>query len=119
MPASPDVLTVEPIHRASGAVDLPGSKSIYNRVLLLSALANGETTLNNLLDADDTQVMRTALSQLGIAFDHLGTDVQTIGCDGKFPIRAARLELGNAGTAFRSLTAAPPSGSSGRNRARH
>jgi len=106
VPAATAVLTIDSIDRASGAVRLPGSKSISNRALLLSALADGKTTLGNLLDADDTQVMRTALSQLGIAFRDVGTDVQTIGCGGQIPVRAARLELGNAGTAFRSLTAA-------------
>lgn len=94
------------MHRANGAVRLPGSKSISNRALLLSAWAAGETTLLNLLDADDTAVMRAALSKLGIA-SHPGVDgVRVIGCDGRIPVRAARLDLGNAGTAFRSLTAA-------------
>ena len=106
MTFAPAVLTVQPINRATGAVRLPGSKSISNRALLLSALADGETTLDNLLDADDTRVMRAAVSQLGIAFREQGKEVQIIGCNGQLPIRTARLELGNAGTAFRSLTAA-------------
>ena len=106
MPAASAALTLGPINRATGAVRLPGSKSISNRALLLSALSIGETTLSNLLDADDTHVMRTALSRLGIAFHVEGSDVRTVGCGGRFPVRVARLELGNAGTAFRSLTAA-------------
>ena len=106
MLASPAVLTVDPIARASGAVRLPGSKSISNRALLLSALAHGETTLINLLDADDTAVMRAALSKLGIASHSEAAGIRIIGCGGRVPVRAARLELGNAGTAFRSLTAA-------------
>ena len=106
MIAAPAVLTVDPINRASGAVRLPGSKSISNRALLLSALADGETTLINLLDADDTAVMRAALSMLGIASHPAADGVRIIGCGGRIPTRAARLELGNAGTAFRSLTAA-------------
>ena len=44
-----------------GTVRLPGSKSISNRVLLLAALARGETEVCGLLDADDTRVMRDAL----------------------------------------------------------
>ncbi|MEO8186730.1 MAG: 3-phosphoshikimate 1-carboxyvinyltransferase [Burkholderiaceae bacterium] len=106
MPASPAVLTVDPIDRAAGAVRLPGSKSISNRALLLSALADGETTLINLLDADDTAVMRAALLKLGIASHPDADRVRIVGCGGRIPIRAASLELGNAGTAFRSLTAA-------------
>ena len=55
-------LRLEPARRAAGTVRLPGSKSISNRVLLLAALAKGETEIGGLLDADDTQVMREALS---------------------------------------------------------
>ena len=106
MTAQPGALTVDPIDRASGAVRLPGSKSISNRALLLSAMGDGETTLVNLLDADDTRVMRQALSQLGVAFHVSATELRATGCNGRFPARSARLNLGNAGTAFRSVTAA-------------
>ena len=106
MPASCDVLTIDPINRASGAVRLPGSKSISNRALLLSALAESETALIDLLDADDTCVMRAALSKLGIASRADAAEISVMGCGGRIPVRTARLELGNAGTAFRSLTAA-------------
>ena len=50
--------------RAQGSIVLPGSKSISNRALLLAALSSGQTTLTNLLDADDTQVMRNALREI-------------------------------------------------------
>ena len=106
MTARPDVLTIDPIHRASGVVRLPGSKSISNRALLLSALADGETQLVDLLDADDTRVMREALLQLGVEIADNVAGVVVQGCSGRFPRRDAELSLGNAGTAFRSLTAA-------------
>jgi 3-phosphoshikimate 1-carboxyvinyltransferase len=103
-------LLVEPIINATGEVHLPGSKSISNRVLLLSALAHGQTTLKGLLDADDTQVMRTALMQLGVPIveriEHHQTFVDVMGQDGLFPNTQARLFMGNAGTAIRPLTAA-------------
>ena len=51
-------ITIGSFARAQGLIDLPGSKSISNRALLLAALSSGTTTLKNLLDADDTQVMR-------------------------------------------------------------
>jgi 3-phosphoshikimate 1-carboxyvinyltransferase len=102
----PAVITVDPIHRAAGAVRMPGSKSISNRVLLLSALADGPTLLVDLLDADDTRVMREALSALGVGLDASDGGLRVMGCAGRFPQREARLFLGNAGTAFRSLTAA-------------
>ena len=66
MTAAPSI-TIGPLTRAQGEVVLPGSKSISNRALLLAALSTGKTTLKNLLDADDTQVMRNALRKLGIS----------------------------------------------------
>jgi len=85
---------------------MPGSKSISNRALLLSALADGSTLLVDLLDADDTRVMREALSALGVTLEMADGGLRVTGCAGRFPRREARLFLGNAGTAFRSLTAA-------------
>ena len=86
---------------------LPGSKSISNRVLLLAALAGGDTVLEGLLDADDTRVMREALGTLGVIMHTPAPDcLHVTGCGGKFAVSAAELFLGNAGTAFRSLTAA-------------
>src|SRR5687767_1223453 len=95
-------IELKPARRAAGTVRLPGSKSISNRVLLLAALASGETEIGGLLDADDTKVMREALAALGISFQkNLVT-----GAGGPFPVRKADLFLGNAGTALRPLTAA-------------
>ena len=92
--------------RAAGTVRLPGSKSISNRVLLLAALAAGATTVHDLLDADDTRVMRDALARLGIDLAGDGGALRVSGAGGAFPVRRAELSLGNAGTAFRPLTAA-------------
>ncbi|HEX8979440.1 MAG TPA: 3-phosphoshikimate 1-carboxyvinyltransferase [Parasulfuritortus sp.] len=93
---------------ARGTVRLPGSKSISNRVLLLAALAEGPTEVKALLDSDDTRVMLEALKQLGVNWHrHEGTDNYRVeGIGGVFPVKQAELFLGNAGTAFRSLTAA-------------
>ena len=92
---------------AAGSVRLPGSKSISNRVLLLSALAEGETEVRDLLASDDTERMLEALQTLGIGVVHLGGENWRItGCAGRIPVRQAELFLGNAGTAFRPLTAA-------------
>ncbi len=102
----PDILTVEPIGSASGAISLPGSKSISNRALLLSSLADKSTALLNCLEAEDTRVMLNALRSLGVTFRQSKTDLHVQGCGGVFPAREASLFLGNAGTAFRSLTAA-------------
>jgi len=92
---------------AAGTVRLPGSKSISNRVLLLAALAEGETEVRDLLASDDTERMLEALRALGIGVAHLGGENWRIsGCGGRIPVRQAELFLGNAGTAFRPLTAA-------------
>ena len=95
-------LDLKPARRAQGVVRLPGSKSISNRVLLLAALAEGETTLHGLLDADDTKVMLEALQKLGVQCDSRAVN----GVGGPFPGKRGELFLGNAGTAFRPLTAA-------------
>jgi len=115
--------------QAGGAIHLPGSKSISNRVLLLSALCQGQTLVHDLLDSDDTRVMLVALKQLGCGVEHLheaadpaaakdigavaspGSSVRITGlglADGRVQKPAAAIEffIGNAGTAMRPLTAA-------------
>ncbi|MDT3707533.1 MAG: 3-phosphoshikimate 1-carboxyvinyltransferase [Thiobacillus sp.] len=97
-----------PAHsQASGTVRLPGSKSISNRVLLLAALSEGVTEVYDLLDSDDTRHMLTALATLGVGVEDRGGNHWRIrGVGGTFPVKQAELFLGNAGTAFRPLTAA-------------
>ena len=103
-----DALTLPPLVRAEGTVALPGSKSITNRALLLAALADGTTTLSGVLDADDTRRMLDALATLGVDVAHGAHDATAVvkGTGGRFPVARARLFLGNAGTAYRPLTAA-------------
>ncbi|MBH9576360.1 bifunctional 3-phosphoshikimate 1-carboxyvinyltransferase/cytidylate kinase [Inhella proteolytica] len=100
-------LDLPPLRGAAGTVRLPGSKSISNRLLLLAALAEGETRIEQLLDADDTAVMLEALRALGCAW-HRGSDgsVTLRGLGGHLPVSAADCFLGNAGTAMRPLAAA-------------
>ncbi len=95
---------------AQGVVRLPGSKSISNRILLLATLAEGETQVRELLASDDTARMLEALTALGVSITHSGDNdyrVRGIGGQSKvrFPVAEADLFLGNAGTAFRPLTA--------------
>ena len=100
-------LDLTPIRRVSGTVRLPGSKSISNRILLLAALAQGTTRILDLLDSDDTRYMLEALRTLGVAMtvSSEGTQVEVHGTGGALPVRSADLFLGNAGTAFRPITA--------------
>ena len=106
MSAYPAFLDLGPFARAAGSVRLPGSKSISNRTLLLAALAEGVTELNDLLASDDVERMLDALRLLGVSLRSLGPErVRVEGCAGRFPVSSADLFLGNAGTAFRPLTA--------------
>ncbi|MBK8019005.1 MAG: bifunctional 3-phosphoshikimate 1-carboxyvinyltransferase/cytidylate kinase [Betaproteobacteria bacterium] len=104
----PPFLDLPPLASAAGVVRLPGSKSISNRMLLLAALAEGATEIRDLLDSDDTQRMLEALAALGVGVEGTaGAGCLIVhGCGGRFPVRDADLFLGNAGTAFRPLTAA-------------
>jgi len=99
-------LNLLPMRSAYGEIQLPGSKSISNRALLLAALAQGETQLQGLLDADDTRIMLTALRTLGVRIAQPTPDSAVVfGTGVPFPEYQANLFLGNAGTALRSLTA--------------
>jgi 3-phosphoshikimate 1-carboxyvinyltransferase len=104
----PPFLDLPPLASARGTVRLPGSKSISNRTLLLAALGTGATRVRDVLDSDDTRRMLEALTALGVdvAGDPASGEVVVTGCGGQFPVREADLFLGNAGTAFRPLTAA-------------
>ena len=100
-------LTLPASTRAQGAITLPGSKSISNRTLLLAALADGVTEIRDLLASDDTSRMLEALQALGVRLENFAENAWRVtGCNGNFPNKQADLFLGNAGTAFRPLTAA-------------
>ena len=102
-----EFLDLPPLLGARGTVRLPGSKSISNRSLLLAALAEGETRIFDLLASDDTERMLEALEALGVEcrFESEGV-CRVKGVGGAFAVKQAELFLGNAGTAFRPLTAA-------------
>ena len=104
----PHHIDLQPAARARGSVRLPGSKSISNRMLLLAALAKGQTEIKSLLSSDDTHVMLMALQKLGIVWQQHGEsqDYAVTGAAGTLPVHAADLFMGNAGTAIRPLTAA-------------
>ena len=95
-------LTLKPIKKVEGTVRLPGSKSLSNRILLLAALAEGTTKVENLLDSDDIRYMVDALKVLGLDFteDRENNILEITGCGGEFPVEGADLFLGNAGTAI-------------------
>jgi len=110
--AATNSLTVTPIKSLDGTVTLPGSKSLSNRCLLLAALSNGKTKVENLLESDDIRYMLEALDQLNVPVERDENDKTTVTVTGQAgPINApseevCELFLGNAGTAMRPLAAA-------------
>ena len=105
-----DYIDLQPVKHVQGTVRLPGSKSISNRILLLSALSQGDVQIVDLLASDDTAVMLAALRSLGVQWTEEATATGTIhhvkGVAGVLPNQSADLFMGNAGTAIRPLTAA-------------
>lgn len=103
-----ETLQLKGLTQCSGSVDLPGSKSIANRALLMAALCEvGQVTeLRHMLRSDDTERMLEALRALGVTIEALSaTTLRVHGRGGKWLAQPQQLYLGNAGTAMRPLTA--------------
>jgi len=101
-------MLISPIsHPLNSTVRVPGSKSLTNRALLIAALAEGITTLENALFSDDSRYFATALQTLGFAvsLDSEASRMTVNGLGGRIPAKRAELFIGNAGTAARFLTA--------------
>ncbi len=101
-----EFIDLPPMQKAAGVVRLPGSKSISNRVLLLAALAEGETLVEDLLDSDDTRVMRNAIVAMGVKTAEEGGALRVFGCGGRFPDLKADIFVGNSGLSIRTLVPA-------------
>ena len=93
------------IKNKNAVVRVPGSKSITARALLLSALADGESTLYGAQSSDDCATFLNAVKDLGIGVSVDGTTVKISGCGGKLPKSGGEIYVGSAGTAARFLTA--------------
>ncbi len=103
-----DPLPILPLTRPLDAlIELPGSKSITNRALILAALAKGETTLKGALFSRDTRIMIAALKSVGfeITFSEDAKTITVAGESAHIPEKEAEIHVGNAGTAARFLTA--------------
>jgi 3-phosphoshikimate 1-carboxyvinyltransferase len=87
-------------------VAVPGSKSYTHRILIASALAEGESRIENALLSEDTRLTMQALQQMGIAIDTTRIDqVRVTGRGGAFKPASDPIYLGNSGTSMRLLTA--------------
>jgi 3-phosphoshikimate 1-carboxyvinyltransferase len=109
--ATVETRTITPIKSLDGTVTLPGSKSLSNRCLLLAALSEGSTKVDNLLESDDIRYMLEALDQMKVPVErHSAESVTVTGQNGPinspFGDETCELYLGNAGTAMRPLAAA-------------
>lgn len=104
----PETIEIRPVEPFDARLRVPGSKSLTNRALLLAALAEGESTLRGPLLAEDTRRMIAALETLGVKLEREAgsEDLRVHGTGGAIPRGESRLELQNAGTAMRFLTAA-------------
>ena len=108
MPSYPPTLPIRPFTKpVRGSITLPGSKSITNRALILAALGTKTVTLRGALFSRDTRIMVVALQALGftVATDEQKLTITITGRGGEIPVREAKIDVGNAGTAARFLTA--------------
>ncbi|MFM9997018.1 MAG: 3-phosphoshikimate 1-carboxyvinyltransferase [Phycisphaerales bacterium] len=113
LPDLQDPFSITPITRPFDArIRPPGSKSLTNRALFLAALARGTSTLRApLIDAEDAAVMIEAVRALGAEVTRVGDDLRVTGVEGRWQPKAigpgagVMLDLRNAGTATRFLTA--------------
>jgi 3-phosphoshikimate 1-carboxyvinyltransferase len=100
------MLPITPFEAPIDAVlSVPGSKSLTNRALVVSSLAEGKTRLSNVLHSDDTRYMMSHLRTLGIMLQASHDQVEIEGRGGEFSPVQASLFCGNAGTTVRFLTA--------------
>ena len=101
-----DFIDIVPFENVSKLkIDIPGSKSISNRALILSVLNDGIVKLHRILKSDDVDIMISALKNLGVNIQEKGDAIIVHGTGGNLPVKKANIEVGNAGTVARFLTA--------------
>jgi len=94
---------IKPLERLDATVRIPGSKSYTQRAMVIAALAEGESILQDPLLSDDTRILAAALGDLGADIRSEGTRTVIRGNGGR-PARPSReIHLGNNGTAMRLL----------------
>jgi 3-phosphoshikimate 1-carboxyvinyltransferase len=101
-------MQINPIlHPLKANINVPGSKSLTNRSLLIAALADGITTITNALFSEDSCYFVNTLQTLGfnVTLYPENTSMTIIGLGGCIPAQQADLFIGNAGTAARFLSA--------------
>jgi len=106
-------ITLSPRSKSINAnLNLPGSKSIANRVLLMAAIAHGTSVIHNIPDvSEDVRLMLEAIQKLGVRVNKIGnsengsSSYEIEGCGGEFRVKEAEIFCGNSGTTIRFLGA--------------
>jgi 3-phosphoshikimate 1-carboxyvinyltransferase len=95
-----------PASSVSGAVAVPGDKSISHRSLMLSGIARGTSEVTGFLASEDCLASLAAMRALGVRIDQQSPTHVLIHGVGLRGLRAAgrALDMGNAGTAMRLFT---------------
>ncbi|MBI5123078.1 3-phosphoshikimate 1-carboxyvinyltransferase [Candidatus Roizmanbacteria bacterium] len=86
-------------------LSVPGSKSLTNRAIVMASLSNGLSKISNISNSLDSQIMIKAMKKLGVKIEQVKNQLQIIGNQGVFPKFIGKIDVGNAGTAARFLTA--------------
>jgi 3-phosphoshikimate 1-carboxyvinyltransferase len=98
------MIEIKPAQKIKAVVAVPGSKSITQRALIAAALAEGESTLCNPLESEDTRYTAAALEQMGIPVEKGKERWSVKGKGGLIKTPEKEIFLGNNGTATRFLT---------------
>ena len=99
------MIEVRPLNQCDGVVTIPGSKSYTHRALILSSLADGESTLIHALRCEDTERTAQALLKFGVEIFWESDDVRVLGTGGMYKGGDEKIDVGNSGTSMRFLTA--------------
>lgn len=100
-----EMIEIKPLDRSDAVVTIPGSKSYTHRALVVSALAEGESTLINVLRCEDTEHTLQGLQRLGIRMIEKEDGLHVLGAGGNLDRGGREIFTGNSGTSMRFLTA--------------
>jgi len=101
-----NIASIYPIDKPiQASVKVPGSKSYTNRALVVAALANGVTIISGASDANDTRILIKLLDRLGVEIIERGGVIEVRGNGGSFEEFNGALNVEDAGTVMRFLTA--------------
>jgi 3-phosphoshikimate 1-carboxyvinyltransferase len=106
MPAVRNIARVQPlVEPVTAQINISGSKSFTNRALIIAFLANGTSTLQGCSNSNDSLLLIKILRQLGGDIIRNGTAIIVKGNGGKFKEFSGKINVEDAGTVMRFLTA--------------